>query len=192
MKDFFLNKKKKHLKRISKLKIRYKINCVLGRSHDKFLRKNNVFGMYGDNILYQPDTIPNNPKLIRFHNNIKVASGVIFYEHDVINQVFVNMDRDVKYVGHLSAIEVFDNVFIGGKSIIIGNVKIGPNAIIGAGSVVTKDVPEGTIVAGNPARVIGSFEELHKKRKMLDTNKENMDYYARYDEIWKNFSVNNK
>jgi maltose O-acetyltransferase len=42
-------------------------------------------------------------------------------------------------------------------------VTIGPNAIVAMGSVVVKDVPEGTIVGGNPARVIGSFEDYANK-----------------------------
>lgn len=47
-----------------------------------------------------------------------------------------------------------DNVTIYPHSIIIGGIKIGNNSIIGAGSVVTKDVPDNAIVAGNPAKVI--------------------------------------
>lgn len=46
-------------------------------------------------------------------------------------------------------------------------MKIGPNAIVAAGSVVTKDVTEGTIVGGNPAHMIGKFEDLMSKRKNL-------------------------
>ena len=44
------------------------------------------------------------------------------------------------------------------------NVKIGPNAIVAANSVVTKDVPEGAVVAGNPARIIGKYETIKFKR----------------------------
>jgi len=49
---------------------------------------------------------------------------------------------------------------IGSGSSILSNITIGENAIIGAGSVVTKDVPANTIVAGNPARVLRQIEEV--------------------------------
>lgn len=45
---------------------------------------------------------------------------------------------------------------VGGGSVLLPGVTIGANAFVGAGSVVTKDVPEGAIVAGNPARVVGT------------------------------------
>ena len=47
-----------------------------------------------------------------------------------------------------------NNVWIGGAAIILPGLQIGRNAVVGAGSVVTRDVPENTVVAGNPARVI--------------------------------------
>lgn len=47
-----------------------------------------------------------------------------------------------------------DGVDIGAQVVILGEVKVGDRAVIGAGSVVTKDVPAGTVVAGNPARVL--------------------------------------
>ena len=46
------------------------------------------------------------------------------------------------------------NCFIGCRSIIMPGVRVGPNAVVAAGSVVTKDVPPNTIVAGNPAQII--------------------------------------
>jgi acetyltransferase-like isoleucine patch superfamily enzyme len=49
---------------------------------------------------------------------------------------------------------------IGSGSSILSNITIGENAIIGAGSVVTKDVPANAIVAGNPARVLRQIEEV--------------------------------
>lgn len=54
-----------------------------------------------------------------------------------------------------SELEIKDDVWIGTRAIILGNVRtIGTGAIIGAGSVVTKPVPDYAIVAGNPARII--------------------------------------
>lgn len=47
-----------------------------------------------------------------------------------------------------------NNVMIGAHAIILGNVHVGDNSIIGAGSVVLKDVPENCVVAGNPAKII--------------------------------------
>ena len=55
---------------------------------------------------------------------------------------------------YIGSIEIFDNCFIGANSTIMYNVKIGPNAIVAAGSVVTKDVPDNAVVVGNPAKVI--------------------------------------
>lgn len=51
-----------------------------------------------------------------------------------------------------------DNVTLGANVVIIGDIKIGNNVIIGAGSVVLHDVPDNSIVAGNPARVIRTLE----------------------------------
>jgi maltose O-acetyltransferase len=51
-------------------------------------------------------------------------------------------------------IEIGEDVWIGGSSVICPGVKIGPRSIIGAGSVVTKDIPADVIAAGNPCRVI--------------------------------------
>jgi len=48
---------------------------------------------------------------------------------------------------------------IGSGAVLLGGITIGENAIVGAGSVVTKDVPENTIVAGNPARILRRIED---------------------------------
>ena len=52
-----------------------------------------------------------------------------------------------------------DNVWIGSGAIILGGVTIGKNSVIGAGTVVTKDVPANSLVVGNPGRVIRTLDE---------------------------------
>lgn len=61
------------------------------------------------------------------------------------------------------AVTIGDNVWIGGNSVILPGVTIGDNSVIAAGSVVTKDVPAWSVVAGNPARVIRTITEADKK-----------------------------
>ena len=56
-------------------------------------------------------------------------------------------------------IGVGDDVWLGGGAVVLPGVTIGDRAVVGAGSVVTRDVPADAVVAGNPARVIRSLEE---------------------------------
>jgi maltose O-acetyltransferase len=56
-------------------------------------------------------------------------------------------------------IMIEDNVWIGGGAILLPGVRIGRNAVVGAGAVVSRSVPANTVVAGNPARVIREIEQ---------------------------------
>ena len=132
----------------------------------EFLKKHHVFHECGENVRIQSRKIPLYANLISFHNNISVASNVTFLTHDVMHTVFrTKTGESASFQENIGCIEVFDNVFIGSNSTIVSGVKIGPNAIVAAGSVVAKDVPPGTVVGGVPARVIGSFEDIEKKRR---------------------------
>lgn len=66
------------------------------------------------------------------------------------------------------AVVIEDDVFIGARSIVLKGVRIGAGAVVGAGSVVSRDVPPGAIVAGNPAVVVGSVvrgtDEIDRSR----------------------------
>ena len=68
----------------------------------------------------------------------------------------INEDRYIKS----KPIRVCEGAFIGACSIILKGVTIGRHSIIGAGSVVTKDVPDGEIWAGNPAQFIRRIESV--------------------------------
>lgn len=136
-----------------------------------WLKKKNIFYNMGENCYYHTKDIPAEPYLLSLHNNVRIAANVRFITHDMIgvmvNKVPGNKEKYGRMKYYLGNIEVFDNVMIGANSTILYDVKIGANSIIAAGSVVTKDVPEGTIVGGNPAKVIGKTEDFIIKRNSL-------------------------
>ena len=61
------------------------------------------------------------------------------------------------------SVTIGDNVWIGGNTVIMPGVHIGSNTVIGAGSVVTKDIPDWVVAAGNPCRLIKEITEADKK-----------------------------
>ena len=131
----------------------------------KLIIKKNIFKHVGENFFFQPRLIPDEPKLISFGDNVSVASGVTFVTHDVIDKVLNNIDCNFNFSYNCAPIEVGNNVFIGCNVTILPNVKIGNNVIIAAGSVVTKDISDNSVVGGNPAKKISTFEEYKENRK---------------------------
>jgi acetyltransferase-like isoleucine patch superfamily enzyme len=65
--------------------------------------------------------------------------------------------------GRHSPVAIEDGVFVGMNSLILKGVRIGAGAVVGAGSVVTSDVPAGVVVAGNPARVVRCLDSSEEQ-----------------------------
>lgn len=161
-----LTEKKFKKKERNRLLVMLKL-MFLRRGEDRaaFLKKADVFGGIGERCFWHPKTLPSEPDLLIMHNNVNIATDVYFCTHDIMHLLFTNdKTLDGNYTFRTGSIEIYDNTFIGAKAMIMPNVKIGPNAIVAAGSVVTKDVPEGTVVGGNPAKIIGSYYDIAKKR----------------------------
>lgn len=161
--------------------------AIIPRAADrtKYIVKKKLFAEVGDNFFFQPRIVPLNAEYIRIHNNVSVASSITFICHDVMQKVFNNLNPQKIIKKKYGCIEIMDNVFIGSNSTILYDVRIGPNAIVAAGSVVTRDVPPGSIVGGVPARVIGSFDKLYHKRLLESKCMNEEQYTAKY--CWKVF-----
>ena len=128
----------------------------------KWMRDHKVFRKLGENVSLQLRKIPLYPECIAFHNNIVVASNVSFLTHDAMHLVFNRYTGAHNIDEKLGCIEIMDNCFIGANSTILQNVKIGPNAIVAAGSFVNRDIPPGEVWGGVPARRIGCFMTFWK------------------------------
>ena len=116
----------------------------------RFLRKLKSIPSYRGKGNHSISEDPLYPELISIHNNVSLASGVLFVTHDVIHVVLQNLDPDSYYPERCGCIEIMNNVFIGANTIIQYDVRIGSNVIVAAGSVITKDIPDNSIVAGVP------------------------------------------
>ncbi len=101
--------------------------------------------------------------MISFGDNVHVASNVNFVNHDITCMMFNYMDKEHHYKLRQGEIIIGNNVFIGAGSRILYDVTIGDNVIIGAGSLVNKSISSGTVAAGVPCKVIGSFEDYQRK-----------------------------
>lgn len=103
------------------------------------------------------------PHLLEIGKYCKITAGVKILTHDYSRSVL-----RLKYgyiIGEAKKTIIGDNVFIGIDSIILMGSKIGSNVIIGAGSVVSGNIPNDVVIAGNPAKIIRTLEEHNEIRK---------------------------
>lgn len=105
------------------------------------------------------------PYLITIGDNVLVSGNVVFLTHDASVRLWRR--EDPKLWATFGTIEVGDNCFIGMNALINRNVKIGRNCIVGAGAVVREHVPDDSVVAGNPAKVI--FKTSMAKKLLLSS-----------------------
>jgi len=113
---------------------------------------NNVWGMHispSSVISLKARLDKTNPRGVHIGANTYIAFNAAILTHDMVRALRVDT-----LIG--------DNCFIGADSIILPGVKVGNCSIVAAGSVVTKDVPPNTIVAGNPAKIIQSDIKVGK------------------------------
>lgn len=94
---------------------------------------------------------------VRIGNNVLIASNVLITDSDhVVEPEGIPVSRNQKLV--TSPVVVEDNCWLGQNAVILKGVVIGHDSIVGANSVVTRSVPPLSVVAGNPARIIGAVD----------------------------------
>lgn len=132
------------------------IRQILGSTKENFLIEQSFQCDYGYNISIGENFYANHnliildPGKVEFGDNVFIGPNCAFYtpEHP--------LDAETRNKGleYAKPIKVGNNVWLGGNVVVLGGVTIGDNSVIGAGSVVTKDIPPNSVAVGNPAKVI--------------------------------------
>ena len=147
--------------------IRKKYYSFLREKKRSYLRKLKKNGLrIGRNVTIV-DTFffdPSHCFLISIEDNCTLAPGVRLIAHDASTKQFLGYTK-------IGCITIRENCFLGDSVIVLPGVSIGPSSIIGAGSVVTRTIPEGVVAAGNPARVLCSLDQYLQKAKSFAEKK---------------------
>lgn len=105
------------------------------------------------------------PYLITVGDNTTVSFDCAFVTHDAATRVIRNLPDGNKETVIYGPITIGKNCFIGCRSTILAGVSIGDNSIIGACSLVNKDIPSNVVAAGVPCKVICTLDEYRKKHE---------------------------
>ena len=131
-----------------------------GDEYAEYLRLHGGFHAIGNKCSILQTTVFTDPAFVRLGNNVQFGSCCVLGHNGVVKML--NRAYGVK-LDSVGKTDFRDNVFVGYGCIILPGVTIGPNVVIGAGSVVTRDVPPNYIMVGSPARRIGSVDDFIAK-----------------------------
>lgn len=112
------------------------------------------------------DTWSSEPYLIKVGDHCQITMGVRIFTHGG------GVAMRVKYpdFDSFGRVEIGNHVYIGNNALIMPGVTIGDNCVIAAGSVVTKSIPSGYVVGGNPAKIICKTEEYIERNAKYNTH----------------------
>lgn len=103
------------------------------------------------------------PYMVEIGDDVRLNYGLTIMTHDIATLVFKNRFGD--FIPSSGKVKIGNNVYFGRNCTVLKGVTIGNNCIIGYGSLVMRDVPDNSVVAGSPAKVICTLEQYYEKRK---------------------------
>ena len=148
----------KRQKRTFKQKVKYFIFNIVNGSHILYLRKIRGVDIGKECVVHRKAKIDGiNPRGVHLGDYVHVAQNSLILSHDHYR------DDVHEYVDT----RIGDHVNIGWGAVINPGLTLGNHVIVGANAVVTKDVPDGCIVAGNPAKIIKVGIKLNDRGTMI-------------------------
>jgi glycosyltransferase involved in cell wall biosynthesis len=142
-------------------------------SDEKYARKIGV--QIGNRCSIGSRSFGSEPYLIKIGDHVQITDNVHFFTHGggwILRDEYPNIDIFGK-------IEIKNNVYIGSGSYILMGVTIGNNVVVGARTVVTKSIPDNVVVAGNPAKIIGSINDFKHKMLKYNLGTKGMNYHEK-------------
>lgn len=149
---------------------------ILGKTGDEVYIEPPFHCDYGYNIEVGENFYANYNLVILDVGKVRIGKNVMFAPNVSIYTAGHPVHPDSRNSGYEYGIDITigDNVWIGGNVCVLPGVKIGDNVVIGAGSVVTKDLPDNVIAAGNPCRIIRKItqedRDFYYKNRKFDVN----------------------
>lgn len=139
-------------------------------SYISYLRSQGI--KIGDNCVFRaPNSVRidvSRPSLVSIGNNVDMNKNFQIMTHDWASMVFRAKFHDL--INSSGAVKIGSNVYFGTDVVVLKGVSIGDNCVIGAGSVVSKNIPSNSVAAGVPCKVICSINDYYEKRKTTAFN----------------------
>lgn len=154
------------------------IKNLIGKTGDEIYIEQPFYCDYGSNIEIGENFYSNHNCIILDVGKVTIGNNVMFAPNVAVYTAGHPIHPDSRNSGYEYGIPVTigDNVWVGGNVIINPGVNIGNNVVIGSGSVVTKDIPDNVIAAGNPCRIIREITEEDRKYYYKDREFDVDDY----------------
>ena len=137
--------------------------------------------------LISPPDFGSEPYLIKIGDDTTVSSNCAFITHDAATRVIRHLPNGNPTTGLSGPIIVGKNCFIGYRTTILAGVHIGDNTIIGACSLVNRNIPSNVVAAGIPCRVICTLDEYMEKHKHDFMYMNNLPYNKKKEYLLKYF-----
>lgn len=142
------------------------IRQLLGKTGKQFYITAPFWCDYGCNIEIGENFYTNHDCIILDGAKVRFGDNVFIAPHCIFSTAGHPLDTEQRNRGleYAYPIRVGDNVWFGASVTVLPGVTIGSNTVIGAGSVVNRDIPDGVVAVGNPCRVLRTITEEDKKK----------------------------